>query len=385
MSTLSHKTEYNAIIIGAGIAGLNAARLLSEPALIIDKKKKIGYPVQCGEGISIAALERENIKIRWEWVQSTINQIKRIMPNGNHIGSRHDQAYALVIDRPEFEKNLAQMVPWEIRTDTHVAAISNQNRQWVVKTKSGEIFKAGYLIGADGPTSMVAKAIFGVSNQLVPGINHDVQFKNEIPTHELQMYFGNHIAPYGYGWLFPTSKTTANVGLTQKTKGKIKASFYSFLDTVIRPKFGDLKISQNKSGIIPVNGFSSKNPKDNVFLIGDAGGFTDPIFEGGMNMALYTGHLAADSINQNNPALFKQVISSLPFSAEDLIKARELFYGLDDNTLNDLANVISGKSTSFLNTPEGQKAFKGFPNLVTHQKEIFEFARIWHSAKPYIW
>ena len=338
---MSHETEYNTIIVGAGIAGLNAARVLNESTLIIDKKKEIGYPVQCGEGISVAALEREEIPIRSAWVQSYIHHIKRIMPNGKYIGTRHNKPYALVLDRPKFETNLANAVSWEIRTDTNVTSIARQNHQWVVKTKAGDVFRANFLIGADGPTSMVAKTVFGVSHYLVPGINHEIQFENEIPTDELQMYFGNHIAPLGYGWLFPTSTTTANVGMTQKTKGNIKASFTSFLDMIVRPAFGNFTLGRNKSGVIPVNGFALENPRENVFLIGDAGSFTDPIFEGGMNMALYTGHLAADSINRKDP--------------------------------------------SFLNTPEGQKAFQSHPTLIKNKKDILTFARIWQAAKPYIW
>ena len=376
---------YHTIVVGAGIAGLNAARLLDEVTLVIDKKKEIGYPVQCGEGISLTALEREGIPIRPEWVQTYINHIKRIVPNGRYIGSRHDKPYALVIDRPGFEKHMASQVPWEIRMDTRITNLSKQDQYWVVETHSGETLKAKYIVGADGPTSQVAKTLFGITRKLVPGINHLVEFNKDIPANELQMYFGSHIAAHGYAWLFPTSRKTANIGLTRKTKGKIREAFFSFLDNMIKPQYGNFKLISSKSGVIPVDGFALKNPLNNAFLVGDAGGFTDPIFEGGMNMALFTGRLAAVSINQGDDAIFRQAVSDLPFSADDLLKARKIFYGFNDETLNALADVINGKSTSFLATSEGQKNFKKFPSLIKHQSKIFEFARIWEAAKPYIW
>ncbi|MBW2966532.1 NAD(P)-binding domain-containing protein, partial [Candidatus Woesearchaeota archaeon] len=46
--------HYNIIIIGAGPAGLIAARELKKAKinfLIIDSKKEIGLPLKCGEGI----------------------------------------------------------------------------------------------------------------------------------------------------------------------------------------------------------------------------------------------------------------------------------------------------------------------------------------------
>ena len=44
------KQGYKTIIVGAGPAGLIAGRYLRD-ALILEKKKELGRPVQCGEGI----------------------------------------------------------------------------------------------------------------------------------------------------------------------------------------------------------------------------------------------------------------------------------------------------------------------------------------------
>jgi digeranylgeranylglycerophospholipid reductase len=377
--------RYNTIIIGAGPAGLNAARFLKEKTLVLDKKQVIGLPVQCGEGISFHALQREGIEPDDQWIATYIRQVKRIMPNGKFIGERHDDPYALVLRRDIFEQSLAGLVPWEIRMNTRVTGIRRSQDLFVVETEAGDRFQASNLIGSDGPNSLVGRSLFHYTPAFAPGINHVVSFNSPIPDDELRMYFGNRIAPSGYGWFFPLSNTRANVGVLIKEKGNIKHIYDNFLTSVIKPGFGDFEIGENKSGVLPTNGFYQAVSKDNAFLIGDAGAFTDPIFEGGINMALLTGRLCAEGINTGNADYYQNCVDDLPVSGRDLVAAQRIFYGFSDDVLNDLGDVIDGHGTSHLNTDEGQKTFAAKPNLIEHQSEIAQFARTWQLAKPYIW
>ena len=376
---------YHTIIIGAGIAGLNAARFLRDDAIILDKKREIGLPIQCGEGISIHALEREQIELDPKWIRTYIHQIKRIMPNGKYIGERHEEPYALVLDRSVFEKELSRQVKWEIRLNTDVIKIDKAKAAWVVQTASGDRFHSKHLIGADGPGSLTASQVFNARHVLIPAMNYSVKFERPMPVDELQMYIGQNIAPSGYAWFFPVSGHSANVGVLIKRKGKIKDYFQLFINTVLKPLFGDYKLLENKSGTLTVNGFKPPFTKDGAFLVGDAGAFTDPIFEGGMNMALLTGRLCAQSINNSLPDRYEQDINDLPFTGKDLVNAQKIFFGLGDEILNELGDVINGAGTSFLATKEGRKAFMGKPGLVKNQSAIAEFARVWGVAKPYLW
>jgi geranylgeranyl reductase family protein len=376
---------YQTIVIGAGPAGLNAARFLGEKSLILEKKQSIGLPVQCGEGISIDALKRENIAVSAEWIAEYIRHVKRIMPNGRYIGDRRKEPYAVVLKRNVFENDLANQTPWEIRLNTRVVGIEKENGRFLIQTDKGERFSSTYVIGADGPNSLVARQVFGLNPSLVPAANYAADFEKPLPDDELHMYFGHAIAPFGYGWVFPTSTRSANIGLLIKHKGRVRDYFQAFLKTVVKPAFGNVALKENKSGVLPVCGFYKSVVKENAFLTGDAGAFTDPIFEGGINMALLTGRLAAQSINSNNPMEYQNHISQLPFTGQDLAHAQKLFYGLDDETLNDLGDVLHANGTSYLATKQGQSAFASKPNLVKNQDAIAKFAQIWQSAKPYIW
>ena len=62
---------YETIIVGAGPAGLIAGKYLAD-SLILDKKREIGTPVQCGEGISEQALKFQGIKADPAWSSAKI-------------------------------------------------------------------------------------------------------------------------------------------------------------------------------------------------------------------------------------------------------------------------------------------------------------------------
>ena len=376
---------YRAIVIGAGPAGLNAARFLQDDCLVIDKKKELGLPVQCGEGISLHALERENLEIQSDWIAANITQIKRIMPNGMHWGNKRDEPYAFVLYRDKFEKYLAGLVSCEICLDTRVAKLQRENTVWKLTTSQNKIYWADYIIGADGPLSMVARSVYGYKYRLIPGINYEVHFKQPVLMEELRMYFGNDTAPKGYGWIFPCSKYSANVGLLIKTEDKVRKYYDNFLARIVEPLYGDFSLGRQKSGALPISGFPKIVAKENTLLVGDAGAFTDPLFSGGMSLALLTGRLAAESINNGNVRQYQAEIDNLPFTGQELVKAQEIFYGFDDDTLSQLGEVLHDRSTSYINTEEGQRAFMSKSMIKMHLGNIAEFAKTWQAAKAFLW
>ncbi|MEE8400342.1 MAG: hypothetical protein V3S89_15120 [Desulfobacterales bacterium] len=376
---------YRTIILGAGPAGLNAARFIQGDSLVLDRKKEVGLPIRCGEGLSLHALERESLPIQSEWVNARIRQIKRIMPNGKHWGNPHEAPYALIVNKEGFEKYLAGMISSEIVLNAHIVDIKREGDLWKITTSGNDIYRGEYIVGADGPSSLTAKTIFDYTYTLVPGINYEVTFERPVVKDELQMYFGEKLAPKGYGWIFPYSTYTANIGLLIKTGGKPKGYYERFLEDIVRPLYGQYQLGKQKSGTMPINGFPVSVVKDNALLVGDAGAFTDPIFSGGISLAMLTGRLAADSINDDCPDHYQESIDALPFTGKTLSRAQEIFYGFDDETLNQLGEVLHGKSTSYINTEEGQKDFMSKPALRVHMKDVAEFAKTWKAAKEYLW
>ena len=75
------------LVVGGGPAGSNAARYAAKGAdvILIEKKKEIGGPVQCAEGVSQGIFEKLEMKQNSRYISSNIEFVKLISPNGTVI------------------------------------------------------------------------------------------------------------------------------------------------------------------------------------------------------------------------------------------------------------------------------------------------------------
>ncbi len=225
---------YETIIVGAGPAGLIAGGYLKN-ALILDKKKEIGKPVQCGEGISKKALERQGIKPDAFWINSEIYKMERITPNGKAIGRLYSEPIGYVIDREKFEKYLAQSAKAEIKLNTEVVDLRIAGEYWEITAKNGLVFKSRYVIGADGPLSIVRRKVFPENQkkmEFVPAMEYLIRTEKEFNAKTIKIFFDNEKYKEGYAWIFPKSKNTANIGVDGK--GNLLEKFQIFLDENIK-------------------------------------------------------------------------------------------------------------------------------------------------------
>ena len=376
---------YKTIIIGAGPGGLIAGRNLND-FIILDKKSVIGEPVQCGEGISKKALSMHQINPDKNWISCKINIVERFVPNGKSFGTYHEDHSGYVINRIKFEQSLAEKIKDKIKLNTEVVSIKRSNDFWEVETSNGELFKSKYIIGADGANSIVRKMVFPeVKDKLefYPGIEYFMETEKELKTDRVKMYFDNKKYNRGYAWIFTKSKNTANIGVCGKN---IKMdAFDDFIENIVKKECGELKIIKNKSGFIPILKESFSAYKDNALLIGDAAGFADPFFKGGMNQSMLSGKTAAKCINEKRLKDYEKEINKFPFASKDVLEASEIFYSFENEVFNEIGNTISGKNFSYLKTPEGQKEIMSNPVLLKNIDELFKFFSVWERSSDYLW
>jgi len=113
------------VIVGAGPAGLMAARSLPKnfSFLVIDKKKEIGLPIKCGEGIR----EKEFIQLfktnDFPFVRNTVHEHEI---RYKHL-RRAFKADYLQLDRPKFEQWLAKPIKDKIRLNIKCIDITIKN------------------------------------------------------------------------------------------------------------------------------------------------------------------------------------------------------------------------------------------------------------------
>jgi flavin-dependent dehydrogenase len=120
-------------------------------------------------------------------------------------------------------------------------------------------------------------------------------------------------------------------------------------------------------------------------LVGDAAGLVDPLFKGGMTQAMQSAKIAAESIFKNETNLYESKINSMPFTNPKLIEAKETLSFFDNQTLNELAEILQERSTSYLKTPQGFIKFLSKPHLRKNSFKLFKFLSIWKKNQDYLW
>jgi digeranylgeranylglycerophospholipid reductase len=294
------------------------------------------------------------------WISTFVQSVEIVAPSGKKIIlPGQDSGY--VLDRIAFEKFLATQSKAEIKLESKVVNIKREDDCWAVYTENGDVYKSEYIIGADGPLSIIRTKLFKGKFGVLPTYEYSVELEKELPTSMIRLYFDREQFPDGYAWIFPKSKHTANIGL-----GGLKdldKKFKYLMDNIVVPEFGNYKLLVNKSGTITYGGMRMQLFKDNVFLVGDAGALIDPILGGGINNAMISGRLAAEAIINNSADKFEKKLKSMSYFSEDLIYAQKVLYNLPNDVLNDFAEISENKSPLELKSLSGMIKFLSKPRL----------------------
>jgi len=278
-------------IIGAGPAGSYLAYLLAKQGkdvTLIEEHEQIGNPVQC-TGIVTGSIERF-VKLPSKVVANKCNKVV-VISNDNKIEAKTDE---IVMWRNKFDEFIADMasnVGVKILTNHQFIGFNGKHSIKIKdkkKNKTKEII-SDYIIGADGPSSTVAKeANFDPIIDFYIGIQAKVRLKMD--TNSFETYFSNQNFPEFFGWVVPETEGTVRLGLGAKNNAK--ELFYKFLED----RTGKKDTLCWESGIFPIYNPKKTIQKDNVFLIGDAATQVKATTGGGIIPSLKAAHTLCDCI-----------------------------------------------------------------------------------------
>ncbi|MFH0954844.1 MAG: NAD(P)/FAD-dependent oxidoreductase [Candidatus Micrarchaeota archaeon] len=386
---------FDVLIIGAGPAGGNAGRNAAELGLktaILEEHKTVGEPVHCGECLSQLALERQNLKIPDKAISIPVKGVRVIFPNEKSCTVTEP---GFVLEKHLFEQwlaNEAQKKGAELLLDHKALDLKRENGLWKIQTNHGEL-SAKIVIDASGIQSIASRKL-GLNRRFesVIGIQHEIR---EIPSDDyLDFFLWPEFAPQGYCWSIPKSHNRANVGLVTGQKNRAK----EFCDAFVkRRKWENKTIVKTFGGLIPSSGPLPKTYFDGLMLIGDAAGFTSPLFEGGTHLGLASGNFAAQvaakAIGKNNwgsGALWEyEQLWKKEFPAyHSLMKGKKALYDFSGEELNQMALLLP-KEIGNMGVADyasvGLKLFGKYPRLVSKgimdAFQAFKYSR----AKYYGW
>ncbi len=338
---------YDVAIIGAGPAGGSAGLHAAKAGLktvILEEHQTIGEPVHCGECLSEISEIRTGIKFPKEAISLPVNGVRVVFPDGS---DRFVTEKGFVLEKHTFEQWLAgeaQNAGAELSLGSRATALERQDGTWKIATSKGEI-RAKLILDASGAAG-VANRLLNLNPRfkVTTGIQYEL---TGIPhTGYLDFYLWPRLAPGGYLWMIPKCDTRANVGLVTHDITKAKV----YLDQFVKEMGWEAKPKiKTFGGPIPSSGPVEKTFADGIMLIGDAAGFTSPLFEGGTQLGLVSGKLAVqvakEGLNANRTdGAFLQKYERL-WKAEfppygKIVRGKDSLYAFSDPELDRIARLF---------------------------------------------
>ncbi len=361
------KNNYDIAIVGGGPAGSMTAKAAAEngaDVIVLDKRRELGVPVQCGEALNEEVLNELGIELESRWAVNKIDKSKLVAPSGQSVilEQKSSPKDGYILDRKVFDKHLATLAGREgaeIQTRTYVDGVLKEDGKPVGVSYRGsgddtEIF-ADVIVAADGVMSRVARwAGFDTAlslNNIESGIqfkmvNIDVEEKNM-----MEFYFGDDIAPGGYVWVFPRGEDKANVGIgvlpSEADQDAIK-----YLEKFVsnKPELQDGHIVEINTGGVPVSGPLEKTYGDNFLIVGDAARQVNAMTGGGIDWSMRAGNIAGevaaraveegDTSEENLKEYQDRWRERMGDELEGYYQGKEIMLDFTDEDLNEIAESL---------------------------------------------
>ncbi|MCB9206026.1 MAG: NAD(P)/FAD-dependent oxidoreductase [Ignavibacteriales bacterium] len=353
------KTEYDIIVVGAGPAGSLAAKFAAEQGvsvLMLEKDRDVGYPVRCGEAVSMAGL-KEFIEPDPKWIATEITKFSFISPDKTKIEVEFE-GKGCILERKIFDyelANIAAKVGTDILTRAYVNGIISENGKtagvkFEYRGEQKEV-KSKIVIAADGVESRVGRWAGLKTHSDFRAMESGIQITASninVDQNTCYFYWGNIYAPQGYLWVFPKGNGLANIGLAITGDIGKKRSALSYLNEFMETHYPNASLLSQVAGGIPFTPTLEKIVAPGIMLVGDAARQINPLSGGGIISGMIGGSIAGKVAGE---AIINDALDSI-FTYEKkwhdrLGKRHEMFnrikngiYNLTDEKYNNIAHDL---------------------------------------------
>ena len=307
--------RFDVVVVGAGTAGAYAAYLLARAGLrvaLLESKRgeQLGVKV-CGDGLGKHHVDRLSRRLTPNPAvfSNVIRGVELFGPRGSRLVVPGE---GYVLDRFEWGR-------WLIREAVNAGAelmegtvakapiIEDGRVVGVVAVDSATGSKlelrASVTLDASGSAAVIRTRLpreWPVSEPLDRSdVEHAyrevVEVDSEVENHEyIKIYLSQEVAPGGYWWIFPRSRTVINVGLGVwgLSGANPSRNYYA----MVRPRVAVRGVIHMGGGFIPTRRPLHSLVAPGFAALGDAAAAVNPIHGGGIGQALLTAELAADTV-----------------------------------------------------------------------------------------
>jgi flavin-dependent dehydrogenase len=308
--------NFDAVIVGAGLAGLQCARLLSRQGakiLLVDRKTDLtkgihttgifvrktledfdfppatlGNPVR---NVTLYSPKLKALNLQSEKNEFRVGKMGKLYKSFLHDCLQNGVEFA----------NGTRYVSAQVRTSCVSERVYRQTETTVNLEKNGESFavKTKVLVGADGAQSRVARDLeLDENKEWIVG--YEEVWKN-VPLDgepRLHCFLDAKLAPGYLAWITNDGEET-HIGVGGYAEKFNPREALKEFSQKIASTFVDLRkadMTETRGGRIPVGGVLRKISNENGLLIGDAAGAVSPLTAGGLDPCLRLSAMAANVI-----------------------------------------------------------------------------------------
>jgi len=286
---------WDAIIVGAGPAGCAAAYDLASAdreVLLLDRAI---FPRQkaCAGGLTLKTVQALRYSIE-PVVRQKISHMRLERDGDRSSVLRRRSPYCYMTVRQEFDDYCLRQTLARGAAFKHIRAVEaiSEDPSGVTLRVDGEEFRARFVVGADGVHSRIRQLTDGGKSWFwrAFALEAVVPMTN---ASEQELVFDFAPVRDGYGWIFPKGDHV-NVGLySYAPEEKIDRPR---LAAYLHSRFGSASAEDVIGQYAGFGAAQHKVVPTRTFLVGDAGGFVDPLTGEGIYFAVVSGQAAAAAI-----------------------------------------------------------------------------------------
>ena len=303
---------YDVAIIGGGPVGSRVASRLAgmgHRVVVLEQKERAGEGVCCTGIVSQECTRTfaiEDDLILREVVSATL-----FSPSGKALRLERPDTRACILDRPAFDNALARRAQDKGAEYVFSSRANNlevgSDRVKIETLRQGKRthFEARAVVIASGFNSRLVEELrLGSISHFFAGAQAEVE---TAPLDEMEVYFGEEIAPGFFAWLVPSSLSRARVGLLARQRpGHYLRKLISSL--AIQGKIASAE-TELSFGRVPVKPLA-RTYFERLLVVGTAAGQVKPTTGGGIYYGLLCADIAAETL--------KRALASNDLSAKGL-------------------------------------------------------------------
>jgi geranylgeranyl reductase family protein len=293
--------EWDVIVIGAGPAGLAAARTLAAgqlSVLVLEEHDHIGDPVHCTGVLGLEAFDE--LPLPRDTICTVIRSARFHGANGRSILVEGGDAAAAVVDRGRFDRALAA-----VAAAAGSAIVRGARVQQLAVSSSGVTAVVEEPAAGGGAVRQVrgracvlaCGAHYRFNRQLGLGIPRaylqSAQIETPFPAVDaVEIDLSRTLAPRGFGWLVPFQRdgaSMARIGLMASDGAA--GRFRQYVETLARRHGAGAIAATPRLKVLPLAPVR-RTFGDRILAVGDAAGLAKPTTGGGIYYGLLSGELA---------------------------------------------------------------------------------------------